>query len=49
MMYMLVAPAGVNGIDWLWVVLGIVADVAFYAGGGWTNRGRIPGTSQPAA
>ena len=45
MMYMLVAPAGVNGIDWLWVVLGIVADVAFYAGGGWTNRGRIPGSS----
>ena len=36
--YMIVFPGGVVGIDWLWIVLGAVADVASYAGGGWRRR-----------
>ncbi len=36
--YMIVFPGGVIGIDWLWIVLGAVADVASYAGGGWRRR-----------
>ena len=48
MMWVLVAPRGVNGIDWLWVVLAVLADVAFWSGGAWRNRGRMPGSSQPA-
>lgn len=45
MMWVLVSPAGVNGIDWLWVGLAVVADVAFWSGGAWGNRGRAPGSS----
>ena len=36
--YMIVFPGGVVGIDWLWIVLGVVADAASYAGGGWRRR-----------
>lgn len=48
MMYVIVAPAGVIGFDWFWVALGVIADVAFYTGGAWGNRGRIPGSSGEA-
>jgi len=40
-MYVLVAPAGVTGLDWLWLGLGLLADVAWWAGGGF--RKRVPG------
>ncbi len=43
LMYMLVFPLGVVGLDWLWIGLGIVADIAWYAGGGF--RRRLPGYS----
>ena len=36
--YMLVFPGGVVGIDWLWIVIGLVGDVASYTGGGWRRR-----------
>ncbi len=29
------------GWDWLWIALGVVADIAWYAGGGF--RKRVPG------
>ena len=32
---------GVNGIGWLFIALGVVADLALYAGGGVTNRQRV--------
>ena len=40
-MYVLVAPAGVTGLDWLWLGLGLLADVAWWAAGGF--RKRVPG------
>jgi hypothetical protein len=40
MFYVIVAPGGVNGIDWLWVALGVVIDIVFYSGGAWKNRDR---------
>lgn len=43
LMYVLVAPRGVVGFDWLWIALALFADIAFYAGGGYRNRRRIPG------
>jgi len=49
MTWVLVAPGGVNGIDWLWVGLAVVADIAMWSGGAWGNRDRIPGSSQQAA
>jgi hypothetical protein len=43
LMYVLVAPGGVIGFDWVWIVLAVVADIGMYAGGGYGNRDRIPG------
>lgn len=34
---------GIFGLDWLWIGLGILADLSTYAGGGYGNRDRIPG------
>jgi hypothetical protein len=38
--YVLVAPAGVVGLDWVWLALAVLADVAGYAGGGVYGRRR---------
>ena len=45
LMYLIVwSPVtGVYGLDWLWLVLAILADLGTYAGGGYGNRDRIPG------
>lgn len=43
MSYVLVAPGGVHSLDWIWIVLGVVADLAFWSGGYWGNRDRVPG------
>jgi hypothetical protein len=48
MSWVAVHPGGVNGFDWFWVVLGILADVAFWTGGAWGNRGRVSGSSAGA-
>ncbi len=42
LMFVLVAPLGnINGFDWAWLALALIADISSYAGGGWGNRGRI--------
>ncbi|ACV80326.1 hypothetical protein Namu_4034 [Nakamurella multipartita DSM 44233] len=40
LMYVLVAPGGVNGLDWLWLGLAIVVDLASYSSGGVYGRQR---------
>ena len=40
-MFVIVAPGGVVGLDWLWIGLMLVADIASYSGG--LGRKRIPG------
>jgi len=42
-MYLLVFPGGIVGFDWIWLGLGILADVANWAGSFWGNREQIPG------
>ena len=42
LMYVLVAPGGVVGFDWLWIGLAVLSDIGMYAGGGIGNRDRIP-------
>ena len=42
-MAVIVAPGGIEGFDWVWLALGVAADIASYAGGGYGNRNRIPG------
>jgi hypothetical protein len=43
LMYVIVFPGGVNGLDWLWIGLAVLADLSSYAGGGYGNRDRVPG------
>jgi hypothetical protein len=43
LMYVIVAPGGLTGFDWVWVGLGVLFDVLSYGGGGYGNRDRIPG------
>ena len=43
LMYLIVAPGGIIGFDWIWLGLGFLADLGTYAGGGYGNRERIPG------
>ncbi len=40
-MFVLVAPGGLAGLDWLWIGIMLVADIASYTGG--LGRKRIPG------
>jgi hypothetical protein len=43
LMYVLVCgPNGMVGFDWVWVGLGVVADIASYSGGAW-KRKEVPG------
>lgn len=43
LMYVIVFPLGVTGWDWLWLGLGLLSDIAWYAGG--AARRRVPGYS----
>ena len=43
-MYLIVFPQGIVGFDWIWLGLGLLADVASYAGGGYGNRDRLQGS-----
>jgi hypothetical protein len=42
-MYVLVAPGGVAGWDWVWMILAVLIDLGSYGGGGYGNRDRIRG------
>jgi hypothetical protein len=39
--YVLIAPEGVQGLDWLWLGLALIADVGVWAAGGYLNRRRL--------
>jgi hypothetical protein len=41
LMYVIVFPGGVVGLDWLWIGLAVVADVMWYTGA--AARKRVPG------
>ena len=45
LMYLIVwSPiTGIYGLDWLWLGLGVVADIAMHSGGAWGNKDKIPG------
>ena len=34
---------GIQGIDWLWLILAVLLDVVSVAGPGYANRNRLPG------
>ena len=37
-MYVLVFTGGITGFDWIWLGLGLLADITSYTGGGYGNR-----------
>ena len=39
--YVLIAPDGIQGLDWLWLGLALLADVGIWAAGGYLNRRRL--------
>ena len=39
--YVLIAPQGIQGLDWLWLGLALLADVGVWAAGGYLNRQRL--------
>lgn len=39
--YLIVFPFGLEDINWIWVGLGLIIDIASYAGGGYGNRSRF--------
>ncbi len=41
LMYVLLAPAGIYGLTWLWIGLAVVVDIASYTGGAYGNRRRL--------
>jgi len=38
LMYVLVFPGGIIGFDWIWLGLGLLADISSYAGGAWRRK-----------
>ena len=45
LMYVIVAPAGLEGFDWIWLGIAFVADIAMYSGGVY-KRQEVPGYNQ---
>lgn len=39
--YVLVAPGGVGGLDWLWLIIAFLIDIGSLSGGAYKNRDRM--------
>ena len=39
--YVLIAPQGIQGLDWLWLGLALLTDIGVWAAGGYLNRRRL--------
>ena len=46
MMYLIIFPGGIVGFDWVWLILGLLADIASYSGGFWKNKEQVPGYAE---
>jgi hypothetical protein len=45
LMWVLVFPFGIEGLDYLWLGMAVAFDLFTWFGGGYTNRDRIPGAT----
>ena len=43
LIYVIVAPGGVDLLGWIFIALGVFSDIAMHGGGGYFNRDRVPG------
>ena len=46
LMYLAIGGGPLVGFDWVWLILGILADVASYSGGFWGNKEQVPGYTE---
>lgn len=44
--YVFVAPGGVDGLDWVWLGLGLLFDIGSSSGGAYRNRRRMSRSSR---
>jgi hypothetical protein len=49
LMYVAVAPLGVTGIDWFWMAIAVVLDIASWSGSAYGNREKIRSYGPPPA
>ena len=42
LMFVVVAPGGVEGFDYVWLIIGLAMDLFTWGGGAFTNRDRMP-------
>ena len=42
-MYVAVGINGLSWFDWIWLAIGLLADISSYGGGAYGNRNRMPG------
>jgi hypothetical protein len=47
LMYVLVAPQGLTGLDVFGMILAVLADIGSLFGGGWRQRNQLPGYGTP--
>jgi len=49
LMYVLLIQGvgAIQGLDWLWLILALVLDLAALGGAGYANRNRMPGYAEP--
>ena len=40
-MYVIIAPGGVTGFDWVWLGLGLLADIATYSSSAYEGKGYV--------
>lgn len=45
LIYVIVAPGGVDLLGWIFIALGVFADITMHGGGTYFNRERVPGMS----
>jgi hypothetical protein len=45
-MFIAIGGGPLVGFDWVWLILGILADVASYSGGIYGNREQVPGYTE---
>ena len=45
LIYVIVAPGGVDLLGWIFIALGVFADITMHGGGTYFNRDRVPGMS----
>ena len=45
LMFVAVAPNGIDGFDYVWLVIGLAFDVVSWSGGAYNGRGRMSGAA----